>query len=294
LLRVTPHAADTAFTPVGLAIAGALGAIVGSFLNVVIHRVPRGESVVSPRSRCPGCRTPIAGFDNIPVLSWLLLRGRCRRCRTSISARYPAIEALTAAAFVAIAVSHGASALTLLWWLFAAGLIAAAGIDFDERWIPDSISLGGLAIGLTLVPLAHAHAGATPTSALAHSAAGALLGGGSLWFVGFAHARLSQALGREFEHWPGPGEAVPKFPSLDYWTWFPGLGFGDVKLMAAVGAFLGPLGVAQAILVAALLGLVLGGVAWAARRGASAPFGFGPAIAAAALIVAAVPLPRPF
>jgi leader peptidase (prepilin peptidase)/N-methyltransferase len=247
---------------------------------------------VHPRSRCPGCREPIAAYDNVPVLSWLFLRGRCRRCRTAISVRYPLIEALTGAAFVAIALAHGASVLTLLWWMFAAGLIAAAGIDFDERWIPDSISLGGLAFGLAFVPLAQAHAGAAYGSALAHSALGAALGGGSLWAVGFAHARVSQALGRRFEHWPGEGNELPKFPSLDYFTWFPGLGFGDVKLMAAVGAFVGPLGVAQVILLAALLGLLVGVLTLIARRTGDTPFGFGPAISAAALIVAALPFPQ--
>jgi leader peptidase (prepilin peptidase)/N-methyltransferase len=287
-------AAQPALTPLVLAIAGLLGAIVGSFLNVVIHRVPRGESVIHPRSRCPGCRKPIAAYDNVPVLSWLLLRGRCRACKTGISARYPLIEAITGIAFAGIALTQGASLLTLLWWIFAAGLIVAAGIDFDERWIPDSISLGGLALGLALVPLARAHAGEVYANALAASAIGAALGGGSLWLVGFAHARVCQALGREFEHWPGEGNPLPAFGSLDYWTWFPGLGFGDVKLMAAVGAFLGPIGVAQTILLAALLGLVAGVAALIASRGANSPFGFGPAIAAAALIVAALPLPRMF
>jgi leader peptidase (prepilin peptidase)/N-methyltransferase len=287
-------AAQFAFTPLALAIVGLFGSIVGSFLNVVIHRVPRGESVVHPRSRCPGCRKPIAAYDNIPVLSWLLLRGRCRDCKASISARYPLIELITGIAFAGIAVTQGASLLTPLWWIFAAGLIVAAGIDFDERWIPDSISLGGLALGLALVPLAHARAGDAYASALSESALGAALGGGSLWLVGFAHARVCQALGREFEHWPGEGNELPRFGSLDYWTWFPGLGFGDVKLMAAVGAFLGPIGVAQTILLAALLGLVAGLAALAASRGANTPFGFGPAIAAAALIVAALPLPPMF
>jgi leader peptidase (prepilin peptidase) / N-methyltransferase len=287
-------AAQLALTPLALALVGLLGSIVGSFLNVVIHRVPRGESVVHPRSRCPGCRKPIAAYDNIPVLSWLLLRGRCRRCKTRISARYPLIELVTGMAFAGIAATQGLSLLTPLWWIFGAGLIVAAGIDFDERWIPDSISLGGLALGLALVPLARAHAGDAYASALSISVLGAALGGGSLWLVGFAHARVCQALGREFEHWPGEGNELPRFRSLDYWTWFPGLGFGDVKLMAAVGAFLGPLGVAQTILLAALLGLVAGVAALVASRGANSPFGFGPAIAAAALTVAAVPLPRMF
>jgi leader peptidase (prepilin peptidase)/N-methyltransferase len=251
--------------------------------------VPRGESIVQPRSRCPGCGAQIAARDNVPVLSWLLLRGRCRGCGAPISIRYPLIELATGAAFLAIAAVHGASALTVAWWLFAAGLIAAAGIDFDERWIPDSISLGGLAGGIALVPLAHWLAGGDYLAALGESAFGALLGGGSLWIVGFAHARVSQALGRQFDHWPGEGNALPAFGTLDWWTWFPGLGFGDVKLMAAVGAFLGPLGVMQAILLAALFGIAFGLAPLLARRALNVPFGFGPAIALAALVATIAP-----
>ncbi len=278
-----------AFTPPALAFVGAFGLMVGSFLNVVIHRVPRDESIVSPRSRCPGCQQQIAAWDNVPVLSWILLRGRCRSCGTSISARYPLVEAITGAVFVAIAVVHGASAMTVLWWAFAAGLIAAAGIDWDERWIPDSLSLGGLAAGLALVPPAHWLAGAKYAGALADACAGALIGGGMLWLVGFAHARVSVALGRTFEHWPGEGNEAPRIASLDYWTWFPGLGFGDVKLMAAVGAFLGPLGVLEAIVLSAGFGLLFGLAPLIARRELNVPFGFGPAIALAALVAAIVP-----
>jgi leader peptidase (prepilin peptidase)/N-methyltransferase len=286
---MTSPAAAYEFTPVALALVGVTGLLVGSFLNVVIHRVPRGESVARPRSRCPGCREQIAAYDNLPVVSWLLLGGRCRRCAAPISVRYPLVELGTGGVFLAIAIVHGASALTVLWWLFAAGLIAAAGIDFDERWIPDSISLGGLAVGLALVPGAHWLGGADYSAALAASALGAALGGGLLWIVGFAHARVSQALGREFEHWPGEGNALPTIGTLDYWTWFPGLGFGDVKLMAAVGAFLGPLGVAQTIVLAAGFGLVLGLAPLLARRTLNTPFGFGPAIALAAVVACVTP-----
>jgi leader peptidase (prepilin peptidase)/N-methyltransferase len=293
---MSPLRAPLEFTPIGLALAGVLGLVIGSFLNVVVHRLPRGESLSRPRSRCPGCQTQIAARDNVPVLSYLLLRGRCRHCGAPISARYPAIEALTGAAFVAIALAHGASALALLLCVFAAGLIAAAGIDFDERFIPDEISLGGAALGIALVPAAHWLAGEDYLGALAASALGAALGGGALWAVGFLHARVSVALGRSFEHWPGEGEALPRPDSLDYWTWFPGLGFGDVKLMAAVGAFLGAYGALQTIVLAAGFGLVLGLAPLLARRDVSAPFGFGPAIAAAALVVAVLParLASPF
>ena len=219
-----------------LAFACALGLVVGSFLNVVIHRLPRGESVAWPGSRCPACGTPIGARDNLPVLSFLLLRGRCRHCAAPISWRYPAFELLTGALFAAIAWRYGPTLEALLWMGFAAALLAAAAIDFEHQIIPDEISLGGLAAGLLLLPgLAWLEGGAW-LGVLRGAALGALLGGGALWAVGFAHARVSAAFGRRFEHWPGEGEEVPRFPSLDYFTWFPGLGFGDVKLLAMIGA----------------------------------------------------------
>jgi leader peptidase (prepilin peptidase)/N-methyltransferase len=271
----------------GIAFAFAFGLVVGSFLNVVIHRVPRGESVVRPRSHCPSCSAPIAARDNVPLLSWLWLRGRCRRCATPISLRYPTVELLTGVVFAALFAARGLAPETPLLFCFAALLIAAAGVDFDHGWIPDGVSLGGLALGLAAMPVARAAAGEPYGLALAQAALGAVLGAGSLWSVGFAHARVSVALGRTFPHWPGEGEAPPRPASLDYWTWFPGLGFGDVKLLGMVGAFLGPVGVVLTILLAALLGLPLGlWLARGARDGLAAPFGFGPPIAAAALAVA--------
>ena len=132
-------------------------------------------------------------------------------------------------------------------------------------------------------------AGAPIGAALLHSAGGALLGGGIFWSIGFAHARVSAALGREFAHWPGEGEPLPTPFSLDYWVWFPGVGFGDVKLLAMIGAVLGPVGVLWTILAASLLGLALGvGFALVTRHW-NAPFGFAPAIAAGALLVALLP-----
>jgi len=270
-----------------LAFAFVLGLVVGSFLNVVIHRLPRDESVVRPRSRCPGCSAPIAAFDNVPLLSYLWLRGRCRHCGMHISARYPGVELLTGLCFAALFAAYGFALETAALWCLAAALIAAAGVDFDHGYIPDEVSLGGLAFGLLAMPLSRAAGGEPYALALAQSALGAALGAGALWSVGFAHARLSVALGRTFAHWPGEGQAPPRPRSLDYWVWFPGLGFGDVKLIGMVGAFLGPLGVVYTILLASLLGLPLG--LWLARRaegGLAAPFGFGPALAAAALAVA--------
>jgi leader peptidase (prepilin peptidase)/N-methyltransferase len=270
----------------GLAFAFALGLAVGSFLNVVIHRMPRGESIVRPRSHCPSCRAPIAAWHNVPLLSVLWLRARCRACAAPISLRYPAIELAGGLAFAALFATYGVSPATPLWWAFAAALIAVAAIDYDHGYIPDEISLGGLGLGLALLPLARMLAGEPYGLVLAHGVLGAVLGAGSLWVVGFAHARLSVALGRTFPHWPGEGELPPRPGNLDYWMWFPGLGFGDVKLLGMVGAFLGPAGAVQTILLASLLGLPLG--LWLARRsgGMGAPFGFAPAIAAAALVVA--------
>jgi len=271
------------------AFAFALGLVVGSFLNVVAWRLPRGESLAWPGSRCPRCKEPIAAYDNVPVVSWLLLRGRCRRCGGAIAWRYPAIELLTGALFAAIALRYGPAPEAVVWMGFAAALVAAAAIDFEHQIIPDEISLGGLAAGLAAAPALAALAGGDAGAALARSALGALLGGGALWAVGFAHARLSVALGRRFEHWPGDGEALPRPGSLDYWVWFPGLGFGDVKLLAMIGAFVGPVGVVQTILAAALAGLLFG-LGWSlVHRRLDAPFGFAPAIACGALATVLFP-----
>ncbi len=271
------------------ALAGSFGLFVGSFLNVVIHRLPRGESVVAPRSRCPACGRGIRAWENVPVLSFLALRRRCAGCGAAISWRYPAVEILTAVLFAAVAWRYGAVPTTPVYCALAAALVAAAAIDFDHRIIPDEISLGGLAAALAVVPLLEWRGGEPLAGAFAHSAAGALLGGGVLWLVGFLHARVSVAMGRRFEHWPGEAEAPPRPRSLDYWTWFPGVGFGDVKLLAMIGAVLGPHRVLETILAASLAGLVFG-LAWVTvTRRWDAPFGFGPAIACGALFVVLVP-----
>jgi len=267
-----------------------LGLLVGSFLNVVVHRLPRGESIVFPGSRCPACVAAIRPWDNLPVLSWLLLRGRCRACGVRIPLRYPALEAATGLVFMALAARYGASLQTLLLMAFGAALLAAALIDFEHQIIPDELSLGGLLVGLVAVPLLAVREGVPPGAALWTSAVGALLGGGLLWSVGFLHARVSVALGRRFPHWPGEGEAPPRPASLDYWTWFPGMGFGDVKLLAMVGAFLGPAGVLETIFAACFVGLLLGMASAAATRSWSMPFGFGPAIAIGALAVLLSPV----
>lgn len=277
-------------------VALAVGLLVGSFLNVVIHRLPRGESVVRPRSHCPHCHHAIGALENVPVLSYLALRGRCRGCGHRISLRYPALELVTGLAFLAAALRYGADPETVRVAILAALLVAAAAIDVQHQIIPDEISVGGLVAGLVLAPLGAWLGGDDAGAALLRSAAGAALGFAMLWSVGFAHARLCAATGRRFAHWPGDGEDVPRPFSLDYWTWFPGMGFGDVKLMAMIGAFLGPAGAVEAVVAGAAAGLALG-LAWMlVQRDWNAPFGFGPALAAGALLVALSPyrLPLPF
>jgi leader peptidase (prepilin peptidase)/N-methyltransferase len=272
-----------------IGLASVFGLVVGSFLNVVIYRLPRGESIVFPGSHCPGCDTPIKLWDNIPVVSYLLLGGRCRQCGTRISLRYPMIEALAAIVFAVIMWRFGPVLFSLVWMLFASALITAAVIDLDHQIIPDEISLGGLVAGLIGMPALLIWSGAPVDAALMHTVGGALLGGGMLWTIGFLHARVCVAMGRHFDHWPGEGEEVPRPSSLDYWSWFPGMGFGDVKLLAMIGAFLGPFGVLVTIVAASLVGLVLG-LGWVmATRSLQSPFGFGPAIALGALLALLVP-----
>lgn len=281
---------DAAGGPLLAMTAMAFGLVVGSFLNVVIHRLPEGRSIAYPGSHCPACEAPIAPWDNVPLLSYVLLRGRCRQCRVHISVRYPLVELLTGCLFVLVLWRFGPAWQAPLYMIFAAGLLTAAAIDLDHQIIPDEISLGGLALGMIAVPGVQAWAGASYAEALAHSALGAVVGGGTLWVVAFLHARVSVATGRQFAHWPGEGESLPRPSEADYWLWFPGLGLGDVKLLAMIGAFLGPMGVLQTIVVASAVGLVVG-VAWAALiRSWRSPFGFAPAIAMGAIVAMFAPI----
>jgi len=274
---------------VGLALL--FGLIIGSFLNVVIHRLPREESISHPSSHCVICHTPVRWYDNLPLLSYLWLRGRCRGCGARISLRYPIIELLTGMLFAAVALRFGPTPMALVGCAFAAALVATAAIDFDHQIIPDEISLGGLALALVAVPASDWLSGEPLGAAGVRSLAGALVGGGMLWIVGFSHARVATALGREFEHWPGEGETLPRFGSLDYWTWFPGVGFGDVKLLAMIGAVLGPFGVLEAIVLASLVGLAVGLAVTLSRRTWNTPFGFAPSIAVGALLALLAPDP---
>jgi leader peptidase (prepilin peptidase)/N-methyltransferase len=283
---MTIEIASGALIPVAMI----FGLLIGSFLNVVIHRVPLGLSVVSPPSRCPRCETLLKPWDNVPVLAYLWLRGRCRTCGEKISLRYPSVELVTGLVFAAIAWRFGPGLTPILYCLFAAALIAAAMIDYDHQIIPDSISMGGTLVALSIVPGLAAYQGVPYLDALLHSVLGAIVGAGLLWIVAFAHTRLSVAMGRHFEHWPGEGELLPRPSEADYWLWFPGMGLGDIKLLAMIGAVLGPIGVVDAILAASLAGLVLGTAQALAGGALARPFGFAPSIAIGA--IAALFLPQ--
>lgn len=203
--------------------AAFLGASVGSFMNVCIARLPASESLVRPRSRCPGCGGQIAWYDNIPILSWLLLRGRCRQCRQPISIQYPAIELVTALLWIGMALAFGPTWRALQGSILFSLLLTISIIDARHYLIPDALSLGGLGAGLALALLPG------PPSILT-SLLGAALGFGVLLAVGIA------------------GEWVFKKPAM---------GGGDIKMMAMVGAFLGPAGAMLTIFLGALAGTII-------------------------------------
>jgi leader peptidase (prepilin peptidase)/N-methyltransferase len=225
--------------PSALAIAfiAVLGAVLGSFLNVVIHRLPLGQSLASPGSRCPSCGAPIAPYDNVPVVSWLLLRGRCRHCSAPISPRYPAVELLTAATFAAVVAVRGFDDDLILELPFVATLIALAGIDLDHKLLPNKIVYPMAVYGLLATAVVDSG------DLLEHVIAGA--GGFLFLFI-----------------------AVLAYPR--------GMGMGDVKLAGAMGFYLG-LSLIPAMLVAFLTGSLVGGVMMAREgvqaRKKAVPFG---------------------
>lgn len=218
--------------------AGVLGAAVGSFLNVCIARLPEGESVVRPRSRCPRCSAGIAWYDNVPVLSWLWLRGRCRHCGEPISAVYPAVELASVGIWVSVAYLFGPTWEALVGAVLLSLLLSIAVVDARHYLIPDPLSLGGLAGGLALSLLP-----GEPTPVT--SVAGAATGFAVLWVVGWA------------------GEKAFRKPAM---------GGGDMKMMAMVGAFLGPVGALLTIFLGAAAGsLIFGPISL--KTGKLVPFG---------------------
>jgi len=249
-----------------------LGLLIGSFLNVCIHRLPRDESVVRPGSRCPECGLPIRWYDNIPLLSFVLLRGRCRECEAPIPWRYPVVEAVTAALFAVVASRYGPTLEGGRTAVFVCLMLILAVVDLTDRILPDPITLGGAVAGLVfsaaaplrpgvgafLAALAGLEPGPRATS-LIESAAGAAVGAGALYLVSETYFRLRL---RE------------------------GMGLGDVKMMVLIGSFQGLAGAFWTLMLASVLGAVLGVLfILIFRKGMAYELPFGTFLSAAAILI---------
>jgi leader peptidase (prepilin peptidase) / N-methyltransferase len=256
-----------------LASALLLGLVIGSFLNVCIVRIPRRESIVRPASHCVGCGRAIRPYDNIPVVSWLVLRGRCRACKTPISWMYPAVELATGLLFAACVLAFGPTLECAKWALLSALIVVLVATDIRERILPDKVNFTGFVLGVVLSGFLRPADGVAawlsnkmfdfpppmPVLSVADSLLGALAGGGLLWVVAEGYFRLR---GRE------------------------GMGLGDVKMMAMVGAFEGLEGALLAILIGSLLGSVIGlAVIGIFRKDSDYELPFGAFLGAGALIV---------
>jgi leader peptidase (prepilin peptidase)/N-methyltransferase len=250
-----------------------LGLIIGSFLNVCILRIPAGESVVRPSSRCPKCHKEIKAYDNIPVLSWLILGGKCRGCKAKISPLYPGIELLTGVLFLVCFLLFGETLATAKWAALSALLVVLTATDIRERILPDVVNLTGFVIGLLfsffMVPTDGAALWLSnkmfdfppprPVISLVDALMGALVGAGLLWIVGEGYFKLR---GKE------------------------GMGLGDVKMMGMVGAFLGVKRTLLTVLFGSLLGSVIGIVIiLVTRKGRDYELPFGAFLGAGALLV---------
>ncbi|MBL7157105.1 MAG: prepilin peptidase [Candidatus Omnitrophica bacterium] len=190
-----------------------IGAIVGSLMNVCIYRLPKGQSIVTPRSHCPSCGHAIAWFDNIPILSFLILKGRCRSCRNKISPRYVVVEVLSGVVSVLLFLRFGLTAKFFILWYLSCALIVASFIDLEIREIPDIITLPGIVIGMSLAALHPPLMGSAGNlSSFVNSFLGVIVGGGSIYILGFI------------------GEFIFKKEAM---------GGGDVKLLAMIGGFIG-------------------------------------------------------
>lgn len=215
-----------------LVVSFLLGSVIGSFANVCVARWPHGESVVSPRSRCPKCKNAIAWYDNIPILSWLFLGAKCRYCKLPISWQYPAVEAITGLLFLMVYWQHGFTLATPIYMLFSFGLIVVTFQDLADWTIPDEISIPGIGLGIvaSLIGMVFAGSGLRVDSPL-DAVAGALLGGGIIYALDI----ITQVVLKK-----------------------PGMGFGDVKLLAMIGALLGWKGALFGIVGASFIGSIIG------------------------------------
>jgi leader peptidase (prepilin peptidase)/N-methyltransferase len=219
-------------TSMAIGVVAALGLAIGSFLNVCMYRLPRGESVVTPPSRCPSCGHGLRWFDNLPVLGWLLLRGRCRSCQAAISPMYPLVESATAGLFLLQLWQVGWQPLLAIRLLFVAAMIVLFVIDLQHRILPNVITLPGILVGLVACLFFE--------PGWRSSLIGVAAGGGVLWVIGEAYFRLR-------------GEE--------------GMGFGDVKMLAMIGAFLGWQLMLVTLLLASLAGSLIGGAMIVVDRG---------------------------
>jgi leader peptidase (prepilin peptidase) / N-methyltransferase len=228
-----------------------IGLCIGSFLNVCIYRLPEGRSIVRPASACPQCGGQLGWYDNIPLLSYIVLRGRCRTCRTSISPRYPIVELLTAMFALAIWLRFGAHPQTAVYFAFIAALLVITFIDIDHGIIPDVISLPGIPVGFALSFF-------LPRVGWLDSLLGIAIGAGVLFLVAGAYQLFT---GKE------------------------GMGLGDVKLLGMIGAFVGWQGVIFTIMVSSLTGTVIG-LALMLRAGKSMKMAipFGPFLSIGAIV----------
>jgi leader peptidase (prepilin peptidase) / N-methyltransferase len=250
--------------------AAALGSCIGSFLNVCIHRLPRDLSVVRPRSACPACGAAIAWYDNIPILSWLILVGRCRACRAPIAVRYPLVEGITGALFVAALLVKGPTLEAAVAAALGAALVALVMIDAEHQILPYAITLPGIAAGLLLAPARAWFAagdGPQPLPALGQACFAAALGYSIPW-----------ALNRCYRGW----QALRKVPAAARED---GIGQGDFKLLAMIGAFLG-----TRLLLFTLFAGAISGAAWGLTLMATRGYGwkskvpFGVFLGAAAIL----------
>ena len=226
---------------------GAFGSMVGSFLNVCIYRMPREQSIVFPGSRCTTCQHPIAWFDNIPVVSFLLLQGRCRYCRRLIAWRYPLVELLTTLAAVAVVARFGLNAPAAVYFSFVCGLIVVSFIDLEFQIIPDEISLGGLVIGVLLCAALPSLQGTESRwLAVGRSVTGLLVGGGILYATGLL------------------GDVIFRKESM---------GGGDIKLLAMAGSVLGWKLILLTFFIAPIFALVPGLLVLLLKRSHIIPYG---------------------
>lgn len=227
------------------------GAILGSFANVIILRLPQGESISRPRSRCPHCQTAIKWFDNVPIFAWFYLRGRCRQCQAPVSWRYPMVEALMACAFLATYHFVGWNWFLLEALYLVFGLITVSMIDIDHFILPDVFTLSGIVIGLLGALL-------NPDRSFIDALLGVFLGGGFLWAIAYFYFVF-----RKEE----------------------GMGGGDIKLLAWIGAVLGWKAIPFVIISSSLLGSLGGGLtALRQKKGLKTVIPFGPYLALGALI----------